>query len=322
MIYDVENLNGTIITLNNPLSVKISMDEDAPADSITAQFVIDSDSEYYKAFVNDQLVKIKVYDVDKSRIILNGLIDEQIVSVNDKGIILTVVARSTASLLLDNEAKPQIYNSFNSELLYKRHLKPYGYIGFNNTEDRRYIGIFEVGKGVSEWQVIEKFCKEFMIRAPRIKPNNTVDFLNEYKDSGITFSNKDNTGLFYSSIEENYKRYKLISEVFVRSFKDGNYDNRIKDNVSINRGIIRKRYINAVGDNKSPIFRGTELIKNANYESFELKITYPGGIPIELFDKVTVDDEIIGTISNLIAVSISYTLDKTGEKCKITFRKE
>ena len=33
MIYDVENLNGTIITLNNPLSVKISMDEDAPADS-------------------------------------------------------------------------------------------------------------------------------------------------------------------------------------------------------------------------------------------------------------------------------------------------
>lgn len=322
MIYDIENLNGSIITLNNPLSIKISMDEDAPADSITAKFAIDNDSEYYKTFANDQLVKIKVYDVDKSRMILNGLIDEQIVSVNDKGIILTIVARSTASLLLDNEAKPQIYNSFNSELLYKRHLKPYGYIGFNNAEDKRYIGIFEVGKGVSEWQVIEKFCKEFMIRTPRIRPNNTVDFLNEYKESGITFSNKDNKGLFYSSIEENYKRYKLISEVFVRSLKDGNYDNRIKDNVSINRGIIRKRYINAVGDNKSPIFRGTELIKSANRDSFELKLVYPGEIPIELFDKVTIDDEIIGKISNLIAVSINYTLDKLGEKCAITFRKE
>lgn len=322
MIYDIENLNGSIITLNNPLSIKISMDEDAPADSITAKFAIDNDSEYYKTFANDQLVKIKVYDVDKSRMILNGLIDEQIVSVNDKGIILTIVARSTASLLLDNEAKPQIYNSFNSELLYKRHLKPYGYIGFNNAEDKRYIGIFEVGKGVSEWQVIEKFCKEFMIRTPRIRPNNTVDFLNEYKESDITFSNKDNKGLFYSSIEENYKRYKLISEVFVRSLKDGNYDNRIKDNVSINRGIIRKRYINAVGDNKSPIFRGTELIKSANRDSFELKLVYPGEIPIELFDKVTIDDEIIGKISNLIAVSINYTLDKLGEKCTITFRKE
>lgn len=322
MIYDIENLNGSIITLNNPLSIKISMDEDAPADSITAKFAIDNDSEYYKTFANDQLVKIKVYDVDKSRMILNGLIDEQIVSVNDKGIILTIVARSTASLLLDNEAKPQIYNLFNSELLYKRHLKPYGYIGFNNAEDKRYIGIFEVGKGVSEWQVIEKFCKEFMIRTPRIRPNNTVDFLNEYKESGITFSNKDNKGLFYSSIEENYKRYKLISEVFVRSLKDGNYDNRIKDNVSINRGIIRKRYINAVGDNKSPIFRGTELIKSANRDSFEFKLVYPGEIPIELFDKVTIDDEIIGKISNLIAVSINYTLDKLGEKCTITFRKE
>lgn len=322
MIYEVEDFNGNKAVLENPISVEITMDEDAPADSIEVKFPIDLNSEEYKTLVNDQLTKIKVYDDKKSRVILNGIIDEQIVSVSTAGVSLTILGRSSAALLLDNEAQPQTYNSIDIELLYNRHIKPYGYAGYKSVKYQSFSGLFEISKGLSEWQVLEKFCKDFLLKIPRVRPSNVIDFIDDYNDSGIVFSNKIKGSTYYSSLEQNYKRYKLLSEVFIRSLKDGNYDNIISDQTSINRGILRKRYINAVGDAKSPVFRGEQLIKDANKASFELKLVHPGPIVIDLLDKATINDDILGVMPNLIASSITYKLSNAGEVCTITFRNE
>lgn len=322
MIYELEDFKGNKIILKDPISVEITMDEGAPADSIEVRFPINLNSEEYKIFVNDQLTKIRVYDDKKTRVVLNGIVDEQIVSVNSSGVSLIILGRSSAALLLDNEAQPQTYNSIDIELLYNRHIKPYGYTGYKGVKYQSFSGLFEINKGLSEWQVLEKFCKDFLLKTPRVRPSNIIDFLDDYNDSGIVFSNKSREGICYSSLEQNYKRYKLISEVFIRSLKDGSYDNIISNQASINKGVLRKRYVNAVGDIKSPVFRGEQLIKDANKASFELKLTHPGPVVLDLLDKATIDDDILGVIPDLIASSITYKLSNVGEMCTLTFRKE
>ena len=322
MIYEAENLNGTTVILNSPVSVSLSMDEDAPADSLKANFAVTNDPDIYKLIANDQLSKIKIYDDQKSRLIFNGLIDEQSSSISGNGLFINLVARSTASLLLDNEAKPQIYNSISTDILFNRHIKPYGFSAYQPSNNRRFNCLFEVNKGLSEWQVIENFCNDFLFKIPRVTPSNIINFMDDYNDSGVIFSNKDTDAIHYSSIEQSFKRFKLISEVFVRNKKDGGYDTKISDSISLNKNIHRRRYINAVGDLKSPSFRGQQLIKDANLSYFELKIKHPGPIVLQLLDKATVDDEILGLMPDLIASSINYSLGASSESCTITFRKE
>ncbi len=302
-----------------PLSVKLQMDEDAPADYLNVVFPIDinskTDSENFP-----EIKYIKAYDNEKNRLIFDGILDEQICKCSSSACVLELHARSYAALLLDNEAKPGSYSIPSLKSIFEHHAKQYGFKGYKGS-DESFSSVFQVSKGMSEWEVIDTFCREYLNKKLRVSPARFIDASDKYSEQELYFSNKDLEQNNYSYISSNIKRYKLISQVNMRCSKDGTYSTKA-DNINCSsREVERKRYIDCVNSD-SPAFVAQKIIEESNKDSFELKLICPGDIFLELFDSATVDDSIVGYIPGLYVASIGYSLDGDLEKCDISLRKK
>lgn len=166
MTYEGVTITGKIIDLGDPVSVRINKSNDAPADDLYAIFC-------YKDFI-EELKYIKVYC--NGDIVFDGILDEQIVELSGSGSLFKVYARSTAALLVDNSALPQSYTNTSLEIIFNRHIRPYGFTKFIGS-NKSFSGEFVVYKGMSEWDVLEKFCILFLNTKPRISNDGIVNAL-------------------------------------------------------------------------------------------------------------------------------------------------
>ena len=80
------------------------------------------------------------------RVLFAGIVDEQVLSESGDGITVELSARSRAALLLDNEARPQIYYMPSLKLMFERHAAPYGFTGYLGRDRGVWRGIHG-GKG-------------------------------------------------------------------------------------------------------------------------------------------------------------------------------
>lgn len=81
----------------NPKSVTLIREKNVPADSLDVLFLSGINGIEY--------AEIAVFD--GSKCVFRGIVDEQVETISESGIILEINARSLAALLLDNEAMPQ-----------------------------------------------------------------------------------------------------------------------------------------------------------------------------------------------------------------------
>ena len=44
-----------------------------------------------------------------------------------------------------------------AKFIFERHLKPFGIVGYDGDE-HPFMGTIKIEKGMTEWQVLEKFC--------------------------------------------------------------------------------------------------------------------------------------------------------------------
>lgn len=89
------------ISVDGVVSYELSKTAQAPADGLRLTFLSDKKL----PCIN----RVLAYDGDE--LIFNGIADTQRQSVTSTGISCFVYARSTACILLDNEAKPYTYDS-------------------------------------------------------------------------------------------------------------------------------------------------------------------------------------------------------------------
>lgn len=309
MIYEVFDNLGAKIKLGDAMSVKIVRDIDVPADALYATFAI-------RSSINE-LKYIKVYESDK--LVFNGIIDEQNIEYSDDGCFLKISSRDITSLLIDNEALPQNYEMPSLGVIFDRHIKPYGFTDFLGNE-RPFSSTFTVYKGMSEWDVLENFCYNFLGTHPKVINNTTIDATGLYSSSNtINIDNK--SGVLYKSINYKINRYKRISEVFIRTNKDGAYDVRTYDQSAIDSSIKRKRYLNAFNDTRTPVSFGEDMIKNSKAGSYIFTAKCIGNINASVGAKATINDPIIGNIQDLIISKVIYSLKGLDEITEISMRR-
>lgn len=304
-------INDKTLEISNPYSVSINKEKDVPADDLTVVFPF-----YYNI---DELKSVEVLSDDI--VIFSGIIDEQIVELDSKGCFLKLSSRSYSALLLDNEALPQTYYNPSLQVVFDRHIKKYGFYELRG-DKRVFAGKFIVTKGMSEWDVLEEFCKLYLNITPIVISDRIIDATGESCSlPEITLKNFDG-GVCYASIKQNIKRYNLVSEVFIRTGKDSTYNVRVCDEKALIKDINRKRYLNATNDRRTPVSLAEEIIDKGKNNSRIITATSICLVPFEIEQRVKLLDEFLGEISNLRICKIKYSLDQIGEKTEITMYRE
>ena len=311
MKFKFKTIDDREVIFENPYLVNITKEIDTPADSLSATFPILERVPEFKS--------VEVFISDES--IFSGIVDEQITKINADGCFLEIYSRSYAAWLLDNEAMPQVYYSPSLEIIFDRHIKPYGFkkiIGDKSV----FTGEFTVTKGMSEWGVLEKFCKTYLNTTPRVTDEFVVDATGKDCEKDKVFIENSKDGICYFEIKENICRYNRISEVFVRAGKDAAYNIKVSNANALGTGIKRKRYLNYTNDSRTPVSCGEEIIKSGEEKFCQFTVELPSLQALEINQQVNISDKILGNISDLHISKIKYILSPNIEKTEAVMFKE
>lgn len=315
MIYIATTISDEKIDLGPAYTAEINKSKDAPADSLNVVFPSIKEHSEYKY--------IDVY-INEDKKFFSGIVDEQKFEIKNNGCFLTIIARSKAAYLIDNEASPQTYKRPSLKIIFQRHIKPYGFKSIDGDQSSFNVTI-EVEKGMSEWDVLEKFCSSCLNVFPIINSDGTIDATGKEKQNKIYFSNTLN-GTRYSSIVKKDSRYKLISEIIVCAPYQALYMAKVSDQESINKGISRRKFISMSTESdyakQVSVNTAEQMISQAKLNAHEITLTCPGEVYAQIGNKGEIDDSILGKIENLSVYEVEYTLNQKGETTRIKLLEE
>ncbi len=290
------DINDRKYTLYRPLSVSLLSSADAPADSLRAVFLVDK--------TDEPLYLVEA--LDDNECVFFGEIDSEIHSLSDKGTLLTLTARSRAAVLLDNEAYPQKYCSPSMPLLMQRHFIPLGFSKFVGSADA-FSGELDITKGMSEWEVLESFCKRFLNTSPKITRDGVIDISGSESSEAI-FLNTDSC----LSVNRSIFRSSLMSELRLRARRSGGYEYPIYSALAEKQRVRRRRFMNTA-DNGRSVNDAKTLTEVSERRYRKTEILINGRLPAELGTRLFLD----GADTGESIREIRYTLDSKGERTLI-----
>lgn len=253
LTYFFTDKNGKRCEIKNVLTAEISADVDVPADELVMTVPYD------EKFGNADMLEA----YDGKSLVFVGQADEIVNIVRTDGAIVRLSARSLAGRLLDNEAEPVTYVNPAAKFIFERHLKPFGIVGYDGDE-HPFMGTIKIEKGMTEWQVLEKFCNGRYGKSPRITGAGFALMCGTYGGAKPIVFGRNGVG--YTSLREYIKPCKVISQVKLRTEEYGGYKSVIS-NKCVDR-IKRVRYVNAFLDNNA-VKTADRMIENGNRQSFE-----------------------------------------------------
>ena len=298
---------GNSIELPSPISMVISMSTDTPADSLSLTVPCTS--------APGELAEISVH-ID-GELSFCGIVDEQIMQYSN-GCTLKINARSYAALLIDNETIPANYHTPSLADIFSIHAQPYGFkdfIGENKTCDCD----FTVKKGVSEWEVIENFCKSVLKTTPMITKDGFLDARTDKSSKHYAFSNTRAGAIRFSSASVKLQRYGIVSQVVYKLSSNSDYIYTCQNDDAVHRGIRRRRLLNlSLNTPEFNDYRINHIIQSSERDSLEITLTVPDICISELFCHTDFDDHILGSFSGLYIKEILFSLSSSGASTKIT----
>ena len=305
--YFFTDKNGKKFEIKNVLTAEISADVDVPADELVLVMPYD------ERFRNADMFEV----YDDEALVFVGQADEIVSIVRTDGAIAKLSVRSLAGRLLDNEAEPVTYVNPAAKFIFERHLKPFGIAGYDGDE-HAFMGKIKIEKGMTEWQVLEKFCSGRYGKSPRITGAGFALMCGTYGGAKPIVFGRNGVG--YTSLREYIKPCKVISKVKLRTEEYGGYKSVIGNN-SLDGRIKRVRYVNAILDNNA-VKTADRMIENGNRQSFEIMIECPKCLCGIVGRKAVIDDRLVGKREGLVVKSIKYSLGKNGESTTVVLGKE
>lgn len=140
-----------------------------------------------------------------------GVVDECVVARTGAGSRLEISGRGLAALLLDNEAQSAEYTLAQTEDILRDHVLPYG-IEVARQEKLPAVRGFSVSAGSSEWSVLYQFARFYGGVTPRFDRKGHLILAGW--DDGVARTIDTRTAV--TSMVEKYRRYGVLSEVWVR----------------------------------------------------------------------------------------------------------
>lgn len=294
------DIYGNELSLGSPLSLTLAKDTDVPADSLELS-----------------LGKIGLCELKEimllrdGELVFSGEVDEQIEEQS-----LTphteLVARSSASRLIDSEAYPMSFVNPSAEDIFTRFAKPFGFT--LKGENKELKGSFAVAKGTSCFAVIKAFAKEVYGAFPRCEGD--VLYIDGMKSEGkLVFGE---SGVAFESLRISKLRYNRVSKVLVKLKESKGYECAVVNSKAENEGINKVRYLNATLGSSAVLTDADKILEEGESDSFAADLVCRGF----LADALGKDAEIAGLDEELYVSALRLTLSKNGEFTRLNLKRK
>jgi len=294
------DIKGEKLHLGIPLSLTLKAEEDAPADSV----------ELTLSGTGFPLLK-QIEVLKGESLVFEAEVDEQIESFG-KSFVTQLVARSSASLLIDSEAYPMSFLNPSAQDVFNRYAKPFGFE--LRGENKEFNGRFTVGKGVSCFSVIKRFAEKVYGAFPRCE------------GKALYISGKENTdklilggeGILLKSLKTYNLRHSRVSRVYLKLKEGEGYISFIADNDAENEGINKIRYLNASSTSSSSVEDADKILSQAKAKSFYAEAVCRGCLGDALGKTAKVES----IEEELYVSALKYYFGKDGEYTNLTLKRK
>ncbi len=260
----------------------------------------------------DEIVYVKAYQ-DK-KIIFNGFCDCQKMTQAQDGFEIFIYSRSSASLLVDNEAEPFTYNKPTANQLYFNYAKDFGFTSclpdiYSNDK-------YEVAKGSSCFGAINQFVYLKSGKNIYVSPDNEIGLYEQTKS------------------KNNFDKYKIISFAatvnrsepiscinFKQTLGESGYRLHTKSEISDAIAIKRNQYINL---SALPQWQREYIILQklrSSYEDYKtLELIVSGAVEENLYQSFSFNLQEI-EYDDYVLMEKKYIFDEKGERTKLLLKK-
>ena len=177
-----------------------------PCDSFTVRFAYDPSLQG----VLENAVEFR--GIHNGSVVCRGLVDEFVVTADGDGAAVELNGRGRQALLLDNEASAVVYYGVGLDFLLENHVRPWGVTDIRVSGDYGRASVLQVNAGMSQWGVLELFCRFSGGAMPRFSPDGTLILGDE---PGIVRVVDENVAVVWQRWSQ--RRYGVISQVLVNN---------------------------------------------------------------------------------------------------------
>lgn len=288
------DLDNKIVKPSRIVSYELTSEADAPCDGLRLTFIAEE--------LLPEIYMAQVLVDNES--IFSGFVDTQREVKGDKGFECFLYCRSSASRLLDTEAKPCVYTSPSAKAIFDLNFsEDYTYDLGDIFSERQY----QISKGTSVFGALNSFVYSVTGKNIRVTPNNSVCLLEG--DGNYIASREDITG-----IKRCINRGNALSGIDYKISNDTDYKYHRVSRFMQDRKITSVRVRNA--SNVPDWQRETTLasiMNSANNDYISYELTVLGFAPVGLLDSVSTDDDVFGHIDGLVS-GYSHIMDGKGSR--------
>lgn len=297
-------LEGKEITVNRFTEFNLTQSVGVACDSLWVRFPYNSEI--------GEVVRVQAYK--NSRLIFSGYCDCQRNIQNENGFEIYLYARSSACVLVDNEAEPFTYECPTAKQLFRSNAEELGFT--SSLPELESRDKYRVEKGVSRFGAIGNFV--FLLSGNHIcvTPENEIRVLELSSDI------KSLNCFDIASAVQTVNRSEPYSRInFKQSSGEGRYSVHTESRLSRELGINRTAYINL---SALPKWQRENAVLQRLKGSFDdykiLEIKACGYVKHELFQRFSYNSP-FGIYEDYALTDKKYTFDKNGEMTRLTLKK-
>lgn len=303
MTVKVKTMNGDMTVLKKITELAFHQEADAPCDSLLVKYKAEE--------ALDEIVEVMGYE--NGRLFFFGYCDYQSDLYDTNGYEGYIYARSSISILVDNQCLPYTYNSPTAKQLFLNCAKEHG---FKNkmpeiTSDEKY----QVQLGTSCYGAINNFVGLITGGSVRANPDNELEVL--------SYSKEINSLEKYKIISQRrvINRSEPIGKIHFKRLQGNEYDLHTKSLLAEKNMLSKSMYVNLAS---LPQWQREYTIKQKlkasfdNYYLFEIEIA--GYADDRLLQRFS-GHLLTGDFADYALVKKKYTIDKNGERTKLTLKK-
>lgn len=298
------DINGEEHPFDSIESYELSMDYDAACHGVRLNYASDSSL--------PELVRLYAFRGEQK--IFSGFIDTQREGFDDGAVQGFIYARSSACILVDNEAKPSVYRNPTARSLCVVNADDYGFT--NDLGNISCDGLYQVNKGVSCFSAINDFVCGITGKRIGVDADSCIRLIDSDRaisiasDSILSERREINRGGVLRRID-----YKVNSV-------DG-YDHHIAS-----RALEHKEFVSSKKQNMSSLpdwqrdYTLLHTLKSSveNYYCYRLEVD--GVADVQLGDSLVYDSRLFGIVDGLVVKSIKHLMDSNGEKTVLSLVKD
>ncbi|WP_298033651.1 hypothetical protein [uncultured Dysosmobacter sp.] len=218
--------------------------------------------------------------------VLRGTVDEYTVELGTEGLTATISGRGYAARLLDNETRPVTYQDATLAEIIRCHVTPYG-IACQEVADVRAGNVFTAAAGISQWKVLDGFCRTYGGFSPRFSRTGKLIAAPE-RASGTYLTIGDEDPVLACTLREDH--YGVLTEALVID-KTRNVSYSVKNRDMIAKGGQCRRVIYTPGQSTWAAMRytGEYQIQRSREDEKIVTLTLPGSFPAFPGDRVSLE---------------------------------